>query len=176
MKTTSMLAPTWAVMAGWGAGLIAIALGAGALSAENTGFRVIGVALITSGVVIIAWGAVTLARGHIIVPRVGIAVAVGAIILLSAAMMVAPTQISVLSVATASLLLVIGGGACALTVRRAARGTRSEAAPGSSRTILGVLSGAVVVAALVTPALAATEAGQLAPDHSEHSFVNEHQH
>ncbi|MGD5344173.1 hypothetical protein QUS47_22460, partial [Xanthomonas citri pv. citri] len=118
---------------------------------------------------IIAWGAVTLARGYVCVPRAGIAVAVGAIILLSTAMMVAPAQISVLAVATASLLLVIGGALCASTVRRAARSEGAASAPGSRRAVIGVFSGAVVIAALVTPALAATEAGQLAPDHSEHS-------
>jgi hypothetical protein len=42
--------------------------------------------------------------------------------------------------------------------------------------MIGMIIGSAVVAALVTPALAATEVGRLAPDHSSHTVLEQHSH
>ncbi|MBU4465215.1 MAG: hypothetical protein KKH75_05135 [Actinobacteria bacterium] len=149
-------------VAAWGAGLIQLALGAGALTGSEgaPATFVAGAALLALGAATFAWGSVSLSRGLIVVPRSSIAGAVAGIVTLTAALAIDPTHISVLAVAAASALLVAVGLGIALVLR--GRPTRRI---GRSHGVLATIIGAVVVAGLVTPALGATEAGRMATDH-----------
>jgi hypothetical protein len=155
--------PAWAPVVAWGASLLELALGAGALAAEegNVAARGFGVVLLTLGIAGMGWGAVTLARGRIVVPRAGVACALLGIGGVVGALIATPGSTSVMAVAAASALLIAVALACAGRLR--------GGPVGDSRPRLAVLFvAAVIVAATVTPALGATQAGQLAPDHSEH--------
>ncbi|MET0813192.1 MAG: hypothetical protein ABWY03_09065, partial [Microbacterium sp.] len=79
-----------------------------------------------------------------------------------------PARTSVVTVGAASVLLIAVARACARQSRR-----RTDAAPPRLSVLL---IAAVLVAGLVTPALGATEAGLLAPDHSDHGIVDPGHH
>lgn len=179
-------APSWPAFAAWGGGLIQLALGAGAITGAGgiPAIRAAGILLAVIGVVAIGWGAATLARGRIVVPRLGIAGSLAGILATVAAMALDPTRVSVFAVAAASALLVAVALGCALAVRRAARsrtrfptpsplaadassGASGRVGPAGGRRLVGLVVSAVLVAGVVTPALAATEAGQHAVPHGE---------
>ena len=179
-------APSWPAFAAWGGGLIQLALGAGAITGAGgiPAIRAAGILLAVIGVVAIGWGAATLARGRIVVPRLGIAGSLAGILATVAAMALDPTRVSVFAVAAASVLLVAVALGCALAVRRAARsrtrfptpsplaadassGASGRVGPAGGRRLVGLVVSAVLVAGVVTPALAATEAGQHAVPHGE---------
>ena len=156
--------PAWSAVAAWGAGLVAIALGAGALPTAT----VWAVALLAIGGAALAWGAVTLARGSVVTPRIGIAGALAGIGATVGTLFADPARTSPLAVVAASVLFVLCALACARQVRRPV----DAAAP----RVAVLLVSAVVVAAIVTPALGATEAGLLAPDHGTHGIVDPGHH
>ena len=160
-------APSWTAFAAWGGGLIQLALGAGAITGVGGGpaIRVAGIFLTVIGVVAIGWGAATLARGRIVVPRLGIAGSLAGILATAAAMSLDPTRVSVFAVAAASALLVAVALRCAWALRRASRPTTTRDA--ARPRLIGLFVGALLVAGVVTPALAATEAGQHAVPHGE---------
>lgn len=161
------LTRTWPALGGWGSGLVQLALGAGMVTGTGAGARALGAVLVASGAGTLAWGVVRLTgdRGT----RTGVAVGVAGILAPGAALLVDPVHASVLAVAaTVVLSLVVGIGA-ALGLRRGP-GTYAPAG------MTGILVGSVLVAALVTPALAATEAGRFATDHGAHSVPAEHTH
>lgn len=179
-------APSWPAFAAWGGGLIQLALGAGAITGAGgiPAIRAAGILLAVIGVVAIGWGAATLARGRIVVPRLGIAGSLAGILATVATMALDPTRVSVFAVAAASALLVAVALGCALAVRRAARsrtrfptpsplaadassGASGRVGPAGGRRLVGLVVSAVLVAGVVTPALAATEAGQHAVPHGE---------
>ncbi|WP_375385118.1 hypothetical protein [uncultured Microbacterium sp.] len=163
---------SWPAVAGWGAALLQLALGAGALTgAGGVWLGVAGATLAILGAGGLVWGAATLARGRIVVPRVGVAGALGGIAAATVVLMLDPLRTSVVAVAAASALLIAAGIGCGIAVRRgpAGRATRTG--------VLGLLVAAVLVAGVVTPALGATEAGRLAPSHTGHDLIfDEHQH
>ncbi len=72
-----------------------------------------------------------------------------------------PTRVSVFAVAAGAALLIAVALGSALDLRRAGQ-------PRGKRHLVGLIVCAVLVAGLVTPALAATEAGQHAVPHGEH--------
>ena len=163
-------AVSWAAVAAWGAGLIELALGAGALS-QGGAARGAGILLLALGAAGLVWGAATLARGRIVVPRAGVAGAFAGIAANTIAFAADPVRTSILATAAAMALLVTIALACASVVRARSRGT--DAAPPR---IWAILVAATVVAALVTPALGATEAGRSATGHGGHEFVDPGHH
>lgn len=81
------------------------------------------------------------------------------------------TDVAVGPLVAASVFTTVVGGHCALLVRRGARAARpapAGSAVAGRTSLLGLVAGALLVAALTTPALAATEAGALAVPHGEH--------
>ena len=164
-------APSWAAVAAWGAGLVQLALGAGAVTQEGAA-RGAGIALVVLGASALAWGAVTLARGRIVVPRAGVAVSLAGVAAAVAALAADPVRVSVAAVAAASILLLTIALACATRLR--SRG--GSAADASPPRVWAIIVAAVVVAALATPALAATDAGRSAKPHGEHGIVDPGHH
>ena len=159
--------PAWAAVAAWGAGLIELARGAGAITSGGPAWG-LGILLIALGAAGLGWGAATLTRGRLLAPRVGVVGALTSQTAVVAALALGPASTSVVTVGAASVLLIAVALACARQSRR-----RTDAAPPR----LSVLSvAALIVAAIVTPALSATEAGLLAPDHSDHGIVDPGHH
>lgn len=169
-STTHAATPAWSAVAAWGAGLLEIALGAGAVTGSEGGLAVrgIGVLLVALGAAALGWGAATLARGRVVVPRAGVVGTVVGIAVSAAALLVDPGRVSVIAVAAASVLLLAVAAACGRTMRTDAR---SEAAEPTAPRVSVLLVAAFVVAGIVTPALGATEAGLMAPDHSDHAVL-----
>jgi hypothetical protein len=163
-------APSWSALAAWGGGLLQLALGAGAITTEGGGsaIRVAGILLVVIGAAAIGWGAATLARGRTVVPRLGVGGSLAGILTAAAAMTLDPSRVSVFAFAAASALLVAVALGCALVLRRANRPTSARTTDAGRPHLIGFIVGAVLVAGVVTPALAATEAGQHAVPHGEH--------
>ncbi len=170
--TVRTSAPSWAAVSAWGAGLLELALGAGMMTSTGGAARGAGVVLVIIGACGLGWGALTLARGRVIAPRAGVAGALAGVVAAAIALGFDPARTSVLAVAAGSVLFVVVALLCGLAVRR------GRTAGGSAQPRLAtLLVAAVIVAAIVTPALGATEAGRLAPDHSEHGLILPgHQH
>ncbi len=165
--------PSWAAVAAWGTGLLELALGAGMMMSTGGGAnRGAGAVLIIFGAGGLGWGAATLARGRIVVPRAGVTGALIGLMAGVAALALDPVGTSVIAVAAASALLVAVALACGGELRRRRRGSLDAGQPRLSMLVVA----AVVVAAIVTPALGATEAGRLAPDHSEHTVIEPGHH
>jgi hypothetical protein len=210
MTALARFAQTWPMLSALGAGLVFLALAAGA-----TG--VAGIALAVVGIAALGWGVLSLRVGAATAPYavlgVSAALLVGAGALIGAGL-VESTDVAVGPLVAASVFTAVVGGHCALLVRRGARGARSDRAarpltaarldpavrsaptravaaaaadagtsparagrPFSARateavadrtSLAGLVAGAILVAALATPALAATEAGGLAVPHGEH--------
>ncbi|WP_442576784.1 hypothetical protein ACSBPH_06520 [Microbacterium sp. F51-2R] len=171
------LTRSWPALAAVGAGLLLLALGAGALAPALGGPRsaaaaAIAAALMLLGGAALAWAIATLRSGRPVSPRLGISGALLGILGSVIALLSDPARTSIVAIAAAVLLLVIVGSFCASAV-----GRRSGARQRDGRTgMIGMIIGSAVVAALVTPALAATEVGRLAPDHSSHSVFEQHSH
>ena len=167
-------APSWPAVAAWGGGRVQLALGAGAITAAEGGpaIRVAGILLAVIGVVAIGWGAATLARGRIVVPRLGIAGSLAGILAAAAAMALDPARVSVFAVAAGIALLMAVAFGCALALRRGR--LRARGADAGRGRLVGLLVAAVLVAGVVTPALAATEAGHHAVPHGEMTEPGHH--
>lgn len=161
----------WAAVAAWGAGLIGLAIGAGALP-QGGAARGAGIALLALGAGGLVWGAATLARGRIVVPRAGVAGALAGIAAATVAVAVDPVRTSVLAAAAATALLVTVALSCAGVLRARSRG-KADAAPPR---VWAILAAAVIVAGVVTPALGATEAGRNATFHGGHELVDPGHH
>lgn len=173
---------SWPTFAAWGAGLIQIALGAGAItgSTGTVAARAVGYLLLTAGVAALGWGLVALVRGRIVAPRTSVGTALAGLALGVCALAVDAERMSVFAVAVASTLLIAVALACAYDLRRQ-RAKNETPDAGASRVtqntnVVGIIVGAVLIAGLVTPALAATEAGRLAPDHGDHGMIMEPGH
>lgn len=155
--------PAWSAVAAWGAALLQLALGAGVLTAAEQALfaRTVGALVLALGAAAFGWGAATLARARVTAPRAGVVGAVAGIATSGGLLVLAPTATSVVAVATTSVLLAVLGAVCG-------RAMRQDAAPAGPIRMSALLVAAVVVAGVVTPALSATEAGLLAPDHGAH--------
>ncbi|WP_019181771.1 hypothetical protein [Microbacterium yannicii] len=168
--TRTSIAPAIGAVAAWGAGLIQIALGADALTGDLAA-RGAGLVLVTLGAGSVFWGAMVLVRGHVVVPRTGIAGALAGIAALTAVLWAQPGRASVIAAAAASALLIAVALTCGLRLR--AGDDRTDA--GAPR-VSALIAAAVVVAAIVTPALGTTEGARFAPDHGSHELVDPGHH
>lgn len=174
---------SWPPLAAVGAGLIQIALAAGLVlgagAAPPLFVGILTVLLIAAGAAHLGWAALTLSLGRVSAPGAGLALALGSMVALVATLVVDAGGTSIAAVAAGTVLLMVTGVACA-DRRRRGRRTPSAASARSRRTpaagAIGLVVGATLVSALVTPALGATEAGQRAPDHGSHGIVVEHEH
>ncbi|UYK40524.1 hypothetical protein [Microbacterium terricola] len=167
MSATGQDASAWAAPSAWGAGLIQIALGAG-LATSGLSW---GMGLAALGAVGIAWGAMALARGRVIAPRAGVAGALGGLVALVVAMAADPGRTSVFAVTASGMLLLAAAIACGLTLRGGIHRARRTSYAAPRTRLVPLIAAAVLVAAIVTPALSATEAGRLAPSHSGHGLT-----
>ncbi|MGO3886060.1 MAG: hypothetical protein ACTJHU_07170 [Mycetocola sp.] len=173
------LTQTWPTLGAWGAGLLQIALGAAAVTHPGDGPLVVicGVALLGVGLVWLVGGGASLARGEITAPRAGTVLSLMSIGATTVAVMLAPTRISLFAVTVSTVLMILVGVACARRSRRFTS-ARSRGEP-ASRTVItspqverqsvglpGLLSGALAVALVVTPALASAQAVPLGPEYS----------
>ncbi|WP_160132989.1 hypothetical protein [Microbacterium sp. SLBN-146] len=157
--------PAWAAVAAWGAGLLACALGA---SAATHGDIILAVPLLVIAAAALAWGAAALVRGSLPAPRTAIAAAIGGVVAVVAALLADPARTSVAASALACALLLSVALGCGRRLRM-----EKDAAPPRLSVLL---IAAVVVAGAVTPALGATEAGRLAPDHGSHGIIDPGHH
>ena len=81
-------------IAAWGAGLIQLALAAGAVAAADSSpaSRAVGVILLPLGAAAMVWGGAVLRRGDLPALRTTIAVSVAAILAITAALLVDPAH------------------------------------------------------------------------------------
>lgn len=168
-------APLWPAIAAWGGGLVQLALGAGAMMTAEGGpaIRWAGLLLVAFGAAAIGWGAATLARGRMVVPRLSIAGSLAGIFAAAAALILDPARVSVFAVAAGVALSMAVALGAAINLRRgSAPSSRPDA---GRRRLAGLVVAAVVVAGIVTPALAATSAGQQAVPHGD-LFAPGHAH
>lgn len=139
----------WAAFAALGAGLVHIALGAGAAIGPAA-------VLIAIGAGELLWAVLVLARGRILAPRTATAATVAVVLVWIAAVVVGDGfGVDPLPMFAAVLLDLLVAG----IVVASARSTRAERAPGAGRMLLGAFVGALLVAGIATPALASSPAG-----------------
>ena len=182
MNALAAMTRSWPMLGALGAGLVLAALAAGAGGAPQ-------VVLAGLGVAALGWGVLSLRAGRPVAPRAALGVSVAALLAGGAAVGagamadVAGSPLVAASVFVASVAL---SAALAVRSRRAeppwvedpaqpASSVRvEEPAQPASRdprprlTVVGLAIGALLVSALATPALAATEAGELAVPHGLH--------
>lgn len=156
---------TWLAFAAIGTGLIHFALVLGSPLG-------LGIALSVLALAEFGWGVVTFSRDEVVAPRVALVVAlapVGAwtLLLVASSSLESPelaAALPLLPLAIASLFELFAAAVLGIHLRRRDKDARPTA-PGVARYLLGLAAGALVVAALTTPALAATEAGEYAVPH-----------
>lgn len=164
----STITKTWLAFAGIGTGLIHLALVIGAPLPA-------GIVLALIGAIEFGWGVFTFAGEKVAAPRVvlagalvplllwGLLIATG--VIFKNAELAATLGFFPLSIATLFELFV--AGVLAVHLRREADAARTPRVAGVGKYLLGVLVGGLAVAALTTPALAATQAGLGAAAHTE---------
>ncbi|MGV8858374.1 hypothetical protein [Rhodoglobus sp.] len=166
----STITRTWIAFAAIGTGLIHVALVIGSPLA-------LAIPLGLLGIVEFGWGILTFARDELPAPRAAMVVAVVPIVawglmVAAASSLQIPALASVMDVVpwgAAAIFQLFVAGTLSLHERRVREGKRGEsAAPGAARYLTALMVGALVVSALTTPALAATEAGIYAQPHGEH--------
>jgi len=170
---------SWPMLAALGAGLVLMALAAGAGGAAQP-------ALIVLGVAALGWGVLALRAGRVIAPSFVLVAAAVTLVGTAAAVATgtsAMTDVAPGPLAATSVFIVVMALAAGWELRgRSARARRpgragSEASASKPRReasvaarLTGLVSGAALVAALATPALAATEAGEQAVPHGTHQL------
>ncbi|KHK97463.1 hypothetical protein LK09_11955 [Microbacterium mangrovi] len=147
MRTSSR---SWPALFAWGAGLLHIALAAEAGRAAAALGMLAAAALLLQGAGELAWGIAALVRGRPVAPRTAL---VGAVTGLTLAASAIPAGGSPIAVAAVVLLLV----PAAVLTWTAKEVRRSR--PRSWGQPVGMVVGAVLVAALITPALSTTVGG-----------------
>lgn len=173
MDALSTMARTWPMLSSLGAGLVLLALAAGAGGTA-------GVVLVGAGAAGLGWGVLSLRAGRALAPRITLGVAAALLVAAGALVgsgLTASAGVRVGPLVAASVFVAIVAGQAALVVRRRRRNGRSDPVPDRDvpraavdgrLSLVGLLVGALLVAGLATPALAATRAGQLAVPHGEH--------
>lgn len=159
-------------LASLGVGLVHLAVGAGSPLFP-------AILLVGFGIAELGWGVALLARGRIIAPRVALPLALAPVALwgldLTVGIALGNTSTTAAlpfgpMLAASILSLVIGLGLA--IARRREQHPRTPVATGTAvrpgRYLLGMTAGAALVAGLVTPALAGTNAGTQAVPHGEH--------
>lgn len=168
----SQITRTWLGFAAIGAGLVHLAL---VISSPLP----IAVVVLLLGAAEITWGIVAFARDSVPFPRLATAVAITPLLAWSLIVVVATmldaawlaASLPLLPMAIASIFELFVAAVLATHVRRlqTAGGTDSAPVPPSAgRYLVGLMAGALLVGALTTPALAATEAGRFAQPHGSH--------
>lgn len=186
MSALAHLTRSWPVFAALGAGIVLIAVGAGAMGAPTWGIAA-AAALVGGGLAALVWAVAALRTGRMPVPGVALSAALGlvaasGVVLASGAASAASISALPLLAADVFALVVAIGAAATLRSRRAdaagGRRDRAEAARSARRpavAVIGMLVGATLVAALATPALAGTRAGEQAVPHGElHGEIGHH--
>lgn len=166
----SAITRTWLGFAALGAGIVHLALVVGSPLP-------LAIVLIAVGAAEFAWGALTfardtpplpvLARVVVMVPVVGWALIMIAAGTFKLADYTDALRLIPMTVATVFDLVIVVG--LTRAARHDAESTPPAAPPKTGRYLLAALGGALVVGALTTPALAATEAGAVAQPHGNHS-------
>lgn len=176
---------SWPMLAALGAGLVLMALAAGAGGAAQP-------ALIVFGIAALGWGVLALRAGRVLAPSVVLVAAAVTLVGMAAAVATGAsvsTDVAPGPLAAASVFIVVMALSAGLELRgRTRRAGRDESLAvgrgvsdaSSSRParreasvaarLIGLASGAALVAALATPALAATEAGEQAVPHGTHQL------
>lgn len=176
MSALGRLVQSWPMLGSIGAGLVLIALAAGAEI-------VAGAVLAGCGIAALGWGMLALRAGRPVAPRATVGASVVLLVAtaaLAADGMPAGQGIPALPLLAADLLIAIAalGAAAELRSRRQHSASPArDSTPGSVRglRVTGLLAGGALVAALATPALAATDAGDMAVPHGElHAPVHDH--
>ena len=163
----------WPALLAWGAGLIHLAIGSSVVAPSGDATSVVMcAAMLPAGVAELGWGVAVLRTGRIIGGRGAAGGAIAAVVLGAVSL---GGGAPVGAVAIASALAVVGGSMAARMAAKAEHpGGSGEDPSGMSRLrAAGMAVGAVLVAALATPALALTDAGahQGAHDHGAELVV-----
>ena len=161
---------TWIAFAAIGTGLIHLALVIGAPLPLAIALGVLGLAEF-------AWGVLTFARDRVPLPRVALVVAIVPVVLWGLLLVVstvaeAPAlaaSLPFVPFAVATVFELFVAAVLAVHLRRPATDARA-ATPGVARYLAGLALGALVVAALTTPALAATQAGRIGQPQQESTY------
>jgi drug/metabolite transporter (DMT)-like permease len=162
------LARQWSSLAALGLGLVACGVGAGHLEHHLP----VGIALAAFGLVAIGWGVLAL-RGPAPAPRAaaGVALVSGPAVLLSAPL----TGTATTAAEAAGLVLGLAAGVLLALGLRASRAP-GRRAPGGAGQAGTLAAGALLVALVTVPGLAATEAGAHAVPHGSHGLPAETGH
>jgi len=167
--TLALATREWAALSTLGLGLLACGTGAGHL----THHPAVGVALTGLGLVALGWSLSTL-RGPVRAPRasVGALLVAGPAVLLTAPLTGArPTAAE-----GAALVLALGAAILLALGERTATGPAPRRAPGPLAQAGVLAAGALLVALVTVPGLAATEAGAHAVPHGSHGLPAEEHH
>lgn len=164
----STITRSWLAFAAIGAGLIHVALVIGSPLP-------LGIVLAVLGLTEFGWGVLTFARDSVAFPRVALVVALvpvlawGLLLVTSsvAEMPAIAASFGFLPLAIASLFELFAASVLGMHLRRVTAGGTAPRTPGVARYLLGIAAGGLVVAALTTPALAATSAGDAAQPHGD---------
>lgn len=161
----------WLAFAGFGAGLVHLALVVG--SPLPTAIVLVGLGIAES-----AWGVLILVRGRLVAPNLARYVALTPVIgwsllVVAATLLDQPAIAAALTFIPMAIATVFDLFAAIVLSVHLRRGEPEASAPGTEpsagRYLLALISGAVLLGALTTPALAATEAGRYAQPHGEHT-------
>jgi uncharacterized membrane protein YccF (DUF307 family) len=163
----STITKTWVAFAAIGTGLIHFALVIGAPLG-------LGLALAALAFLEFGWGVLTFARDTVASPRVALVFAIVPVLLWGLLLVIstiaempglaASLPFIPFAVATIFELFI----ACVLAVHlRRDQEKEAPQIPSVGRYLLSLIAGALLVAGLTTPALAATQAGQLATPHGD---------
>jgi hypothetical protein len=149
----------------WGAGLIAAALGAGAIVRPGSEALAMGLGagMVIIGLTALAWGGAVLATGRLLVPRAALGGSLATLVLTGSLVFADPAHTSILGAAAASVLLVVVGATAAGRLRRLRRDDTADRSA-QPMSVVGLLVAAAVIAVVVTPALGATQNAVLLRD------------
>ncbi|RWZ51078.1 hypothetical protein ELQ90_09805 [Labedella phragmitis] len=162
---------TMVAVSGLGTGLVHLAVGAG----SPPPFFIV---FVLAGIVGMVWAMLTLVRGRVLAPRTFAIVTLLPVAFWAASIALGVGGLLPLGpLAAASALGVISAGVVLFSLRRPAEPERSTTAAGTTsgeehpwRFIGSLAASAAIVAALVTPALSGTWAGQFAVPHGSHDI------
>jgi hypothetical protein len=167
--STTLITRSWLAFAAVGAGIIHLAL-------VFSSPLVIGAPLLLLGLAEIAWAVVILVRDRMIVPRLAQAGTIAplmlwALLVVTATLLGAPavaSSLRFLPMAIAAVFEILIAAVLSVRFRRLADEDRppvAEKPAGAVRYLSAVLAAGILVGALTTPALAATQAGTVALEH-----------
>jgi len=165
----SVITRSWLSFAAIGAGVIHLAL---VISSPLA----LGIPLAVFGLAELAWGVLVLVKDRLVTPRLAQAGAIAPLVLWSlltgAAMLLAAPEVAsslrFVPMGIAAIFELFVAAALSVMLRRQSdrdRPVRSAKPAGAVKYLSGVILAGVLVGALTTPALAATQAGSVAREH-----------